>query len=388
MLAFADLIHPIAPEAFFANWYGRKPLHIPASDARRRVLDWPGLNAMLSAKDRWTEAHLKLFLDARRIPAEDYCDRVTTLDGPRLRASPAKVKLYLSVGASLVANLIENQTPELRAVARALEEELVGHTVANLYCSFSGLKAFETHYDAHEVFALHTEGEKVWRIWEGREDRPLAAAGGMLEAPRDPVQARGKLLTEVTMRPGDLLYIPRGQYHDALASSDASLHVTFSVEPMTGKNLFRLLEAEAGGDPAFREWLPREGGAALRERLGELAERVTRLMTSEAFAQEVEQRRRSGVGERVEYDLPDVRPMQGWDVIGRAELAREPEGWVLVTTGRRIAIPGLGEPAAWILKRDVFGTEELQAWHPSHAPEALAGLIDTLAAAGVVRRRP
>ena len=137
MLAFADLIHPITPEEFFSDWYGKRPLHLAAGERRPRVLDWPGVNAMLSAKDRWTEAHLKLFLDARRIPAEDYCDRVTTLDGPRLRADPAKVQLYLSVGASLVANLVDNQTPTLRAVADYAREypdqvlAISGHTDAS-----------------------------------------------------------------------------------------------------------------------------------------------------------------------------------------------------------------------------------------------------------------
>jgi hypothetical protein len=32
----------------------------------------------------------------------------------------------------------------------------------------------------------------------------------------------------------DFLYLPRGQYHDALTGSQASLHVTFGVAPATG----------------------------------------------------------------------------------------------------------------------------------------------------------
>ena len=44
------------------------------------------------------------------------------------------------------------------------------------------------------------------------------------------------------MKPGDILYLPRGQYHDALTGDRASLHVTFGVAPATGLALFKLLE--------------------------------------------------------------------------------------------------------------------------------------------------
>ncbi len=65
------------------------------------------------------------------------------------------------------------------------------------------------------------------------------------------------------MRPGDVLYLPRGWYHDALAVDGPSLHVTLSVTPLYGRILFRLLEPAAMQDPAFRAWLPpadRDGG--------------------------------------------------------------------------------------------------------------------------------
>jgi len=41
------------------------------------------------------------------------------------------------------------------------------------------------------------------------------------------------------MKPGDILYLPRGQYHDALTGDRASLHVTFGVAPATGLGLAR-----------------------------------------------------------------------------------------------------------------------------------------------------
>ena len=34
-------------------------------------------------------------------------------------------------------------------------------------------KAFGPHFDLHDVFAFHFEGEKVWNIYENIEDCPI-----------------------------------------------------------------------------------------------------------------------------------------------------------------------------------------------------------------------
>ncbi len=180
MDSFADLLAPITPQQFFAEVWGKAPLHIPAkvgparNGVRKDILTWDLWNQMLSVSSSWTEPRLKLYIEGRRIAAEHYCDSLNTLDGQQLRVNPRKVRVFLSMGASLVANAVETMAPELRAVARTLETALLGLTSANVYCSFGGRRAFNSHYDTHEAFAFHTEGEKVWRIYEGRADNPVA----------------------------------------------------------------------------------------------------------------------------------------------------------------------------------------------------------------------
>ena len=58
------------------------------------------------------------------------------------------------------------------------------------------------------------------------------------------------------MKPGDVLYLPRGQYHDALTGDRASLHVTFGVAPATGLAVFKLLESALAQESEFRAYLP------------------------------------------------------------------------------------------------------------------------------------
>ncbi len=193
------------------------------------------------------------------------------------------------------------------------------------------------------------------------------------------------------MRPGDLLYIPRGQFHDALASSAASLHVTFSVEPRTARILFRVLEQEAMADSAFRAWLPspdEDGGAALNARLIDLADRLKALASSDAVLGEVADLQRSIFGELSEYALPAVGPLDAYETAPRpAEVQRGAGGWVLRTQAGAIPLEGLHRPMTWILGRPAFTAQELAAWHPQADEAALTRLLERLVAAGMIRPR-
>lgn len=191
----AALLAPRDVDRFMRENFGRQPLHIPGP-AAKALLDWPGLSALLSVASHWTEDRLTLILNHRPILPDFYMDGGT----PRT-ADPAEVELFLSMGASLVGNDIERIAPALRAVSDALGDRFAALANANVYASFAGVQGFATHYDLHDVFALQCEGTKAWRIYANRAENPLAP-----------------LAMTVTLRPGDVLYLPRGVFHDALAT--------------------------------------------------------------------------------------------------------------------------------------------------------------------------
>ena len=43
----------------------------------------------------------------------------------------------------------------------------------------------------------------------------------------DKTENPGKIIDQVLLKPGDLLYLPRGQFHDALASKNGAIHIAF-----------------------------------------------------------------------------------------------------------------------------------------------------------------
>lgn len=304
-----ELLHPITRDRFDADYNDRKPLHIPAEEgaSKRSLLDWKGFNALLNQSSIWTAQSLKMVFNGQPIPPEQYCIEARSQSGTTLRPAPAKVQTLLAMGASVIAGDVQELTPELRALSHRLARDFAGLVGANVYCSFGGVQAFDTHFDLHHVFAVQVEGEKTWRLYENRADAPVDFPFEDAESRRWFAETRGKLMTEVRMRPGDVLYLPRGWYHDALATEGASLHVTFSVSPLYGRILFRLLESAAMQDPAFRAWLPpgADGDDRLGKQLADLGRRLADLSALPAFRDEVlmAQERLAPRGEP--YGLPE-----------------------------------------------------------------------------------
>ncbi|MDP3404850.1 MAG: cupin domain-containing protein [Brevundimonas sp.] len=308
ILNFSDLLDPVTPEAFTAE-HRTRPLHIPAgaSGTKRAILDWTSFNALLSQTSIWTPSNLRLVRDGETVPAEHYCTLAHTQSGKVMRPCPARVEVQLATGASLVANDIQRLTPGIAALCDTLGETFAGLVGANAYCSFGGVQAFQTHYDLHDVFAIQTEGEKVWRLYANRADDPVDPPPHA-----DPraffAATRGPLMQEVRMRPGDVLYLPRGWYHDALATEGASLHLTLSVTPLYGRILFSLLEQAAMQDHAFRAWLPpagAEGGAALSRHLEGLMKRLTEIALSPFLHDEIAMAQTRLVPRPANYALPE-----------------------------------------------------------------------------------
>ena len=95
------------------------------------------------------------------------------------------------------------------------------------YLTPAGTQGFPPHYDDVEVFVLQLEGTKAWRLYDRPDTKTRPAADTTTECSG---ASLGEPTAEITLKKGDLLYLPRGVVHQALAQSDGhSLHLTFST---------------------------------------------------------------------------------------------------------------------------------------------------------------
>jgi hypothetical protein len=103
------------------------------------------------------------------------------------------------------------------------------------------------HHDTHDVFCLQIAGEKRWLVYEPLWELPLRDQRYSAEL-GDP----GKAVVDVTLRPGDTLYLPRGWLHAATTSDAESLHLTIGVNVYTWLDAFKAAVDECADDVEFR----------------------------------------------------------------------------------------------------------------------------------------
>ncbi|MBR0684105.1 hypothetical protein GXW74_26815 [Roseomonas eburnea] len=405
-MTLQDLLAPITPERFFAEHHDRAPLHIQGPpDKFAQVLDWAGINRLLSMTHIWSEASFRLVMDSVPVPPAQYSVRATSRDNaPVLQPVAAKVQDWVRRGASVVMNDVDSLTPGLAAVSGALEDAGLGKAQANVYISFQSHKAFHSHYDTHDVWAVQVEGEKTWNIWEGRAEWPIPHQVFRSQTQEHHDRAKGALRGKVTLRKGDVLYLPRGWYHDALAEAPNSVHIAYGVHAPLGMDLLNILMERAIYDAEFRKPLPRQDGSAagkyaLAQRAALLGARLADLARDPKVIEVLEGFVRDYRFQRGGYDLlaargevaeapaaaaapPALHDGPTFRVAGEARPVRRGTEFGLKTPAGVIAMTyGEVEATAWILTRPAVTEAALRAAYPGvDAP----GLIGRLHEAGVL----
>ena len=384
-MEFAEFLAPFDAGTFRSGYCGQRPLHVQGGTAGTALLPWKRFNEVLALTPYWNEESLKVYFKSRAALRENYCDVADLKPGTSAPVNPAKLRALVDLGASVVANGVHRVCPEVAAVASMLEREFAARVVANVYCSFQGVQAFQTHFDLHDVFAVQVEGEKTWRIYQSRADSPVNPVPPGDEWEKWLTETRGKLLFEAVMKPGDVLYLPRGQYHDALTGDRASLHVTFGVSPATGLALFGLLGDALSREREFRAYLPdARNEAALRERLARLGDRLRAVMASPAFAVDVLNHQRGLARPAAGFALPARRPPAWYSVARRAQVLRRDGGFAVAFEGGEIPVGATYPTLEWLLKQRMFSVDDALARQPGVDRAALAADLERLEQAGIL----
>ena len=227
--------------AFFVNNFGKNYLHKKnIIKNSQNIMNLSILNEILSKRSYWNNKNFKMVLDRQPINYSNFSSLVLEQGLEMLRPDVDKVQNWILKGSSLILNEIEKLTNNLQDTVNDLQELTNGKCQGNLYFSMQSRQAFGPHCDDHDVFALHFEGEKIWNIYENIEKNPINHPMFKYNAEEREKKA-GKMIDQVTLQPGDLLYLPRGQYHDALASKNGAIHIAFGLTYFKPIDLLSLL---------------------------------------------------------------------------------------------------------------------------------------------------
>lgn len=137
--------------------------------------------------------------------------------------------------ATIVVNAINRMHPGVRAMITQINASGLYLAKANAYFTPAGAQGFLTHWDRHDVFVLQISGAKEWHIATAADiDEPLERPEFLTT---ENYQLREK--TTQVLAAGQMLYIPRGVGHYAVAMERDSLHLTISVQTLYWGNLLK-----------------------------------------------------------------------------------------------------------------------------------------------------
>lgn len=262
-MTFDELIAPMPKSVFLADYLDRKHVVLRgAPDRFANVLPWADIERLVEMRGIWTERNFRMFLDGQPIRWEDYCTQQRRGSEPRPVPEPERIRYWVARGASVVLNGVDTFTPGLGSVNAALEHAGLGGCWANIYISWPGHPALPLHRDSSDVFVVQVDGCKTWNIWEARDPWPSPHPAFKMPALEQLIAQRGRLLEQVTLRQGDLLYLPHGQFHEALAETTHSVHVTYGVWRPTPFDLLRQLMERAELEAPLRKPFPLRDGSA------------------------------------------------------------------------------------------------------------------------------
>ena len=116
-------------------------------------------------------------------------------------------------------------SPALESLARAFEVLLHKPVTVSAFWSRGGMRA-PVHFDDHDLLVVQLRGTKRWYV----SSRPSELNNVWATIPSTPPELGPH--DTVDVRPGDILYLPRGTWH-SVDSDTASLHVSIGFTPLT-----------------------------------------------------------------------------------------------------------------------------------------------------------
>ena len=162
-------------------------------------------------------------------------------------------------GRSIIVNRIDLVHPPIARLCQALRAHL-HHVFAVCYCTPRGTQAVPPHSDDQDVFILQVAGRKRWLVYDSQILLPYSHEQIGKRGLQLDVSSLGPPVLETVLGEGQLLYIPRGAIHQAMADKDvSSLHITLTVQTSDltcGQFVLAALEQLLSAHDEFRQALP------------------------------------------------------------------------------------------------------------------------------------
>lgn len=384
--SFADLV---GGPHFLTEYWGKRFGHFRGTPGRfHELLSWPDVNGMLQ-KHRLEPPRLRLARGGSFAPKGDFL----RYEGNRVPfVVPEKLSQKLRDGYTLIIDAVDDMVDGVMQVAEELERVLHEGVQVNMYAGWREQQGFNRHCDTHDVIVLQVYGKKYWRLYEGGRPHPLKDD----IAPNADVPE--KVVWEGLLEDGDVLYVPRGWWHEASGVGEVTLHLTFGIHQRTGVNLVHWVADQLRGSTEFRAPLLRFGSQEERDaQLAELRRQIVETLDDDLLARyfaDHDSRARSRGWASLPWTvasetLPPMETRVALAAPRELHIVRSDGSISFDANGRAWQLASTTEPLLRTLERGPATVAELcDAAAGSIAPSEVQQFVTELAQQGLVRIEP
>lgn len=170
---------------------------------------------------------LDVVVKGKKVPLEAACLFKTVQTKKLFFMDKEVLNEHLANGAAVVLEGLDILDPMINSFLTRVDESFPC-VLSNCVVFFSQRdnEAYQGHCDTDDVLVFQLEGKKTWQLFAPQQRRYFDAFN--LDDER-----LGPVRNELTMRPGDALYIRAGVPHRCSTPGDYSLHLSFDLGDRT-----------------------------------------------------------------------------------------------------------------------------------------------------------
>lgn len=288
--ALGWLLEPLQVKNFFAEVFEKEPKLLNGHDNPNKFeslisldgikkLLYDGKGALEYGVDvdvtRYTAEHGRTTFngtDGSAVENAKKKDSDSTKPNQDARYAGVEAWKQFETGASIRLRQPQTHFDAIYRLCAHIEEFLECIVGANVYLTPVDHQGFAPHFDDIDAFICQVAGCKRWKVYaprgDGLDDLPR---GSSIDFNVDDM-ANVELIMDTVLKPGDMLYLPRGTIHEAVCVSEPrtrsepktkySLHVTVSMfqkwtwADFLENSIITAIRSAAAQDRTLRRTLP------------------------------------------------------------------------------------------------------------------------------------
>lgn len=211
----------------FKNTYQEKNPILIKDAFNSGYVNWDDINQIITRVDA-SSINFRVSSKNGNVPKNEYVDSYSNIGILHKKLNKPALYKLLKEGATVVANCIFDE-PKFNDYAKEIAQFTGRQTLTSTYIAFGDQDSYRAHWDTRDVFAVQLIGKKKWILHPPSLEMPLYMQQSKDFEKKYPCPSYP--VSEFILEEGDILYIPRGWWHNPSPMGVPTVHLAIGTFP-------------------------------------------------------------------------------------------------------------------------------------------------------------